>query len=121
MSKILKTYTDDIVAAMPNVVKEVAKDTVTDLKKRASKQFKGTKYNKSFKSRKLSTDSGQTTYTVYSTEYRIAHLLEKSHPIKNQTGQVYGMSEAHPHWLPANEAAVEELEQRLTEAVQEAN
>ena len=121
MSKILKTYPDDIVAAMPNVVKEVVKDTVTDLKKRARKQFKGTKYNKSFKSRKLSTASGQTTYTVYSTEYRLTHLLEKGHVIKNQTGRIYGVTQARPHWEPAESAAVEELEQRLTETVQEAN
>ena len=119
VSKLLKEYSDDIVQKMPDIVKEVTQNTVKDLKNKAGKLFNGTTYKRSFKYKKQSTASGETLYTIYSTEYRIAHLLEHGHVIKNQSGILYGSTQARPHWQPAEEKAVEALEQKLTETVQE--
>lgn len=119
IDSILKEYSDDIVRQMPDVVKEVTQDTVKDLKKRASTLVGGKKYKKSFKSRLTTGYSGKTIYTVYSTEYRVAHLLENGHVIKNKTGRIYGRTSARPHWGPAEEQAIKNLEKKLSKKIQE--
>lgn len=117
VSKILTEYTDDVVKALPDIVKDVAKDTVQDLKDRSSELFGGKKYKRSFKSKKLTQNSSKAEYTVYSTEYRITYLLENGHIIKNKTGKVYGTTQARPHWEPAEQEAVKKLEEKIAEAV----
>lgn len=119
ISDIIKEYSDDIVRAMPDAVKEAAKVGVKSLKKYAS-NIGGTKYKSSFKSKKTKSTSSQTEYTLYSTQYRVAHLLEKSHPIKNQTGRVYGMSVPREHWAPAEKEAIEALEDKIEKKVEDA-
>lgn len=118
VENLLKEYSDDVIRKMPDAVKEVTADTVKALKTKAGELFKGTKYNKSFKSKKQSTTASGTKYVIYSTEYRLAHLLEKGHWIKNQTGRVYGKTKARPHWAPAEKEAVKELEKKLTEEIE---
>jgi len=116
---IVQQYTDDLIKKMPDLVKEVAQDTVKDLKQRASGLFGGTTYKRSFKSKKLVTsDSSKTEYTVYSTQPSLAHLLEKGHVIKNQTGQTYGMTKARAHWAPAEENASDSLERKIRETIE---
>ena len=120
VQSIVQQYSDDLVKKMPDLVKEAAQDTVKDLKRRASGLVGGTKYNRSFKSKKLATsDSSKTEYTIYSTEPQFAHLLEKGHWVKNQTGQTYGMTKARAHWGPAEEDANEALEQKIREKIEE--
>lgn len=116
IESILNQYSDDLIRDMPDIVKEVAQETVKELKAEAGRLFGGTKYKKSFKSKKLAGANGKISYTIYSTEYRLTHLLEKGHVIKNQTGQVYGMTEGRPHWATAESKAVNSMEQKLTEA-----
>lgn len=111
----ISQYSDDLIRDMPEVVKEAAQETVKELKSKAGSLFKGTKYNKSFKTKKQTGPNGITTYTVYSTEYRLTHLLEHGHVIKNQTGKVYGMTAARPHWQPAEEVGIQTLEEKLSE------
>ena len=119
VENLLKEYSDDVIRKMPDAVKEVTTDTVKSLKAKAGELFKGTKYNKSFKSKKQSTTASGTKYVIYSTEYRLAHLLEKGHVIKNQTGKTYGVTKARPHWAPAEKEAAEALEKKLTEGIEE--
>ena len=57
--------------------------------------------------------------TVYSSVSRVGHLLEHGHPIKNQTGQIYGMSQAKPHWEPAEQEAIEALEEKIKDIAQD--
>lgn len=115
LTAAISQYSDDLIKNMPDAVKEAAQETAKELKSKAGSLFKGQKYAKSFKTKKQSGPNGLTTYTVYSTEYRIAHLLEHGHVIKNQTGKVYGMTAAHPHWAPAEEAGIKLLEEKLSE------
>lgn len=119
VQSIVQEYTDDLIKKMPDLVKEVAQDTVKDLKQRASGLFGGSTYKRSFKSKKMNTsDSSKTEYTIYSTEPQLAHLLEKGHVIKNQTGQTYGMTQARAHWAPAEENANDELEKKIRESIE---
>lgn len=115
---IIKEYSDDVVRAIPDAVKESAKVGVKSLKKHAA-GIGGTKYKGSFKSKKTKSTSSETEYTLYSTQYRVAHLLEKSHPIRNQTGNVYGMSVPVEHWAPAEQEAIEELEKQIEKKVED--
>lgn len=119
LTAAISQYSDDLIKNMPDAVKEAAKETAKELKNKAGSLFKGQKYAKSFKIKKQSGPNSITTYTVYSTEYRIAHLLEHGHVIKNQTGRVYGMTAAHPHWAPAEEAGIKSLEEKLSEVAKE--
>lgn len=115
LTSVISQYSDDLIRDMPDLVKEAAQETVKELKSKAGSLFKGTKYHKSFKTKKKNGPNGTTTYTVYSTEYRLTHLLEHGHVIKNQTGKVYGMTAARPHWAPAEEAGIKSLEEKLSD------
>ena len=116
---IIQEYSDEVVRAMPDAVKKAAKEGVKSLKKHAS-SIGGTKYKTSFKSKKTKSTSSNTEYTLYSTQYRVAHLLEKSHPIRNQTGLIYGMSMPREHWAPAEKEAIEALEKEINKKVEDA-
>ena len=115
ISDMLETYSQEVSREMPEIIKDITKDTVKDLKDRASKLFGGKEYKKSFKSKKITSTSDKAVYKIYSEEYRLVHLLEHGHAIKNQTGKVYGKTPAKPHWQPAEEKAVKALEDRITE------
>lgn len=115
LNSAIVQYSDELIRDIPEAVKEAAQETAKELKSQAGSLFKGTKYNKSFKTKKQTGPNGITTYTVYSTEYRLTHLLEHGHVIKNQTGRVYGMTQARPHWKPAEEAGIKLLEEKLSE------
>lgn len=121
ISDIIKEYTDDIVKAMPDIVKEVSKNTVKTLKKSAGAQFGGQKYKNSFRYKDLTIVKDKPNTVIYSAapHYRVAHLLEHGHVIKNQTGIVYGTTQARPHWKPAEEAAVKDLEDKLVKKIKE--
>lgn len=116
---VVKEYSDELVAKIPDIVKGAAKTTVKALKKNAE-SIGGTKYRGSFKSEKTSALLlGETTYTVYSTQYRLTHLLEHGHVIRNRAGgPVYGMTRAFPHWKPAEQEGIDEIDEKIREAIE---
>lgn len=116
---IIKEYSDELVGKLPDIVKGAAKTTVKALKKNAE-PIGGTKYRGSFKSKKTSALLlGETTYTVYSTQYRLTHLLEHGHVIRNRAGgPVYGMTRAFPHWKPAEQEGIDEIDEKIREAIE---
>lgn len=116
---IIKEYSDELVGKLPDIVKGAAKTTVKALKKNAE-SIGGAKYRGSFKSKKTSALLlGETTYTVYSTQYRLTHLLEHGHVIRNRAGgPVYGMTRAFPHWKPAEQEGIDEIDEKIREAIE---
>ncbi len=120
IGEIIKQYSDDVVRDLPESVKKAAKEGVKALKSNAASAVGGTIYKGSFKSKKTASSYGLTEYTIYSTKYRIAHLLEHGHVIKNGTGRVYGVTAARPHWAPAEEEAAKVLEEEIKKKVEEA-
>lgn len=116
---IIKEYSDEVVNKLPDIVKGAAKTTVEALKKNAE-SIGGTKYRSSFKSKKSrAMISGETTYIVYSTQYRLTHLLEHGHVIRNRAGgPVYGMTRAFQHWKPAEQEGIDELNEKIREAIE---
>jgi hypothetical protein len=69
-------------------------------------------YAKSWTHTKTFKKSGSNHTIVYSTDYRIAHLLENGHNVV-RNGHVCGYYRPHPHIAPAAEKASEYLISRL--------
>lgn len=116
LNKIIQEYSDEVVRAMPDAVKKAANECVKSLKSNAPVHTG--KYKNSFKKKATKTSSSETTYEVYSSIPGLPHLLEFGHVVKNQHG-VYGVSPAHPHWAPAEEAANKVLEEEIQKKVEE--
>lgn len=119
LGNAIKQYSDDVVAELPDAVKEAATVGVKALKANASSAVGGTKYKNSFRKENTGSSSSMTSFTIYSTRYRVAHLLEHGHVIKNKHG-VYGVTQARPHWAPAEEEAIKALEDAIEKKIGEA-
>ena len=118
LGKVIRQYSDEVIAAMPEAVEKAVKVCKKKLKEGAP--YRSGAYKSSFKSKKQKADSSVTSYEIYSTKPGLPHLLEHGHVIKNQHGKVYGVSQAIPHWAPAEEAAAEELEKEIRQKAEEA-
>lgn len=120
LGKIIQQYSDDVCRDLPEVVEDAAKFGVKTLKSKAKGAVGGTgKYTSSFKQKTTGSSSSSTEITIYSDRYQVAHLLEHGHVIKNQYG-VYGVTAARPHWAPAEQEAIEKLEELIQKKVEEA-
>lgn len=106
ISEILEDYRDQVAVDMKEAVEQAGKATAQIAQAYASRIGRG-KYAKSIKSKTTETSSFGTTVTIFSTQHRIAHLLEHGHVVKAH-GQVVGVARAFPHFAPA-EAKAEEL------------
>lgn len=117
LADIINDYADDVIKASQEAVETVGQIGVQKLQERAQKAgFKGTKYIKSFRVKKERGRLGATS-TLYSTQYRIAHLLEHGHAIKNKEGNVIGKTKAYEHWKTAEEETSNLLEDTIKKAV----
>lgn len=106
VAKILEDYRDQVAVDMKEAVEQAGKATAQIAQAYASRIGSG-KYAKSIKSKTTETSSFGTTVTIFSTQYRIAHLLEHGHVVKAH-GKIVGTARAFPHFAPA-EAKAEEL------------
>lgn len=96
-----------------DVVKKAVKDTATDIKKDISNRAPvgaAGKYAKSWRTRKTAESGSSVSYVVHANKdgYRLAHLLEFGHALRNG-----GRSRAFPHIKPAEESGKKKLEERI--------
>ena len=112
IQKILADYGEDAYKAMDQSVDKVAQEATTKLQ---AVQFKtGGEYSKSWVCDKEPSGRLATKRIVHNAEhYRLTHLLEKGHVIRNGrsriTGKSYGRTNAYPHIAPVEEWAGAEL------------
>lgn len=112
INKLLETYDKDVFKVMDFAVDDVANEAANKLK---TVQFKtGGEYSKSWVSDKEPSGRLQTKRVVHNEEhYRLTHLLEKGHVIRNGrsriTGKSYGKTGAYPHIAPVEDWAKAEL------------
>lgn len=112
IEKILDEHGKDAMKVMDSAVDDVANETAKRLR---AVQFKtGGEYSKSWVSDKEPSGRFQTKRVVHNEEhYRLTHLLEKGHVVKNGrsriTGLAYGHTNEYPHIAPAEDWAREEL------------
>lgn len=115
IAKILDDYAEQVTVDMKEAVEEAGKATAKIAQAYAHQIGRG-KYAKSIKSKTTETSSFGTTITIFSTQYRIAHLLEHGHVVKSH-GKVVGVARAFPHFGPAEQQGEQILLQKVRKAI----
>ena len=119
INEILTDYAQTVTKDMKSAVEATGKMAVQTAQAYASRIGRG-KYAKSLKSKTTTNTNFETTVTIYSTQYRIAHLLEHGHVVKAK-GKVVGVTRAFPHFAPAEALAQSELPKKIEQAIKGAN
>ena len=115
INDILTEYANTVTKDVKSAVVETGKMAAETAQAYASRIGRG-KYATSIKSKTMISNSFETSVTVYSTQYRIAHLLEHGHVIK-AAGKVVGMTRAFPHFQPAEAMAEATLPKKVEQAI----
>lgn len=69
------------------------------------------KYTRSWRAELRKTNTGVLATVYNKTEYRLTHLLENGHDVKNRKGgPVVGSAKPHPHIADVEEWAIEQFE-----------
>ena len=117
VEEILNQYGEDAFKALQDVVPKAANRCAKTI--RANSRKKSGRYAKGWTKRQEPSGraSKGVSYTVYNRDrYRVAHLLEKGHVIKNAKG-TYGMTSGDGVVAAAEEDAeqflIEEMERKL--------
>lgn len=106
IAKALSEYSDDIAEQVDEIAEEVITETVAELRVTSPKR-KG-EYAKSWAKKRLK--NGTWVAYVRAPHYRLTHLLERGHVLKNG-----GRTKAQVHIAPAEEHAIDKFEQRIGE------
>ena len=105
IAKALSEYSDEIAEEVDQAAEEVITETVEELRATSPKR-KG-KYAKSWAKKR--DKKGTWVAHVKAPHYRLTHLLERGHVLKNG-----GRAKAHVHIAPAEQHAIEKFEERIT-------
>ena len=104
----VRTYTEEVGAAIEEAVKEAAQALAADLRETSPK--KTGEYAKGWTARK----EGPGRYVVYNKKkHQLTHLLEHGHA-KSSGGRVEG----RPHIKPAEERHVPQLERKIVQILE---
>lgn len=115
INEILSKYGDEVYTVMESSIDEVAEGAKDKL--RAVNHFKNNAsggYAESWVNEKLSGKPLTVSRAVHNEKhYRLTHLLEKGHVVRNGTGRNKGKqrTDAFPHIAPVNQWANKELVQ----------
>ena len=115
INDILNEYAETVVHDMKEAVEATGKMAAETAQAYASRIGRG-KYAKSIKAKTTASNSFGTSVTIYSTQYRIAHLLEHGHVVK-VNGKVVGNTRAFPHFAMAEAMAEETLPKKIEQAI----
>jgi len=108
----LQKYSEDVTNYVKQAVDDISAELVGNLKRDSPKQTG--EYAKSWTSKKEYEDKFVKRVRVYNSKhYQLTHLLEYGHAKING-----GRVAAIPHIKPNEEKAIEELERRIEEAIQ---
>lgn len=106
ISKEIQNYAQDQTDKLIDAVKDVAQETVEELKKTSPKNT-GT-YARSWKQETVHENKFGARVVVYNKKYQLTHLLEYGHVKRNG-----GRTQAKPHIKPAEEEAVKKVIERM--------
>lgn len=119
--KNLDDYTDNVRVKVDEAVGEIAKESQKKL--RATTGAEGSNVWKKYPTgwtTKSTRRKGYRKEEVWNAKYyRLTHLLENGHVIKNGTGRAYGRTRSFTHIGPINDEAQEKLEEKIREAIEE--
>lgn len=112
MEEILTSFTEETKKEADRIAKEVAEEQAEALKKTSPRRKRGGKYARSW-AVKEENDGRVKRYIVHNKKhYRLTHLLEKGHVIKNKYG-TYGRTRAIPHIGKAEQDGIRKFERRI--------
>ena len=122
ITQLMEQYGKEFAAEVNRAIDEVAKESVQKLKATSPQGPEG--YANNWRKRKQASrrSTGIATTTVHNggDTYRLTHLLENSHVIRNKKG-TYGRTSPghgqHIHIAPVEEWANEEVIKRIKEAL----
>lgn len=109
IDEILTTYTRDVHRVMEEEVEAEARDTAKRLKASSPKRHK---YSRGYARSWGVVKRGDTFVVRNAKHYRLTHLLENGHVVRNGVG-TYGRAKPIKHIEPAEEAAAMRLPLRL--------
>lgn len=120
--KELEVYTEEVGEAVSKAVLDIGKESAKEL--RTINQVAGSNvwqnYPKGWTVQNTKR-KGRTIAEVHNKEhYRLTHLLENGHVIKNGTGRTYGNTRKFEHIAPVEAKAIQELEKKVKEAIEKA-
>lgn len=118
LKDMLVEYGDDVYKVLDTAVNEVADESVQRLHGGGS--YGGTgKYNSGWKAEDAPKGRMFKQKVVHNADhYRLAHLLEKGHVIRNGTGRSFGNTRAFPHIKPVEEWVKGELPKKIEELIE---
>ena len=103
----LAEYASEVTDTVKDAVSQVAKETVSEVKRRSPTDTGA--YKRSWSRQKSFESAGSVRFTIYNRKhYQLTHLLENGHAKVNG-----GRTRAYPHIAPAEEFAELQLEQLL--------
>ena len=109
INDILQDYERDVLKTYGDVGKEISTEAVNKLKTTSPVGYTK-KYAKSWAVKEEKGVSGTPTFTIYNKKhYRLTHLLEYGHVVRNGTGRTVGRAGAYPHIKPIEEWVQNEL------------
>lgn len=123
IQEVLDEYGDDVYRVLGVATHDVCQDCVKKLK--SVNKFSGRghptgKYSADWTvdpNPKKRTGAWQAYVVHNEKHYRLAHLLEKGHAIKDGTGREVGSAGAYEHIKPVEEWAQNELPQRIEKLI----
>lgn len=119
INEILNEYANEVVESSKEAVISTGKMALKVAQAHASQIGRG-KYARSL-TMEEGADTGRvymgTSVTIYSKQYRLAHLLEHGHVLKVR-GKVRGVTRAFPHFAPAEQYAIQMLPEKIKQVIQ---
>lgn len=106
IKSILDEYDEDVSIGATKQAVMVAEKGAQAINSSASGKFRGRKYKRSWYIKTQQLSRVHADVVICSKQYRVAHLLEKSHPVGNRGGHFTG----RPHIKPVEEIIVKEYE-----------
>lgn len=115
IAEVLAKYGEEVYDVLGDSVDEVADEAVTKLQGVTTYATGGhTEYPSSWvKEYEVSARIHKTVRIHNEEHYRLTHLLENGHVIKNGTGRTFGRTGSYPHIAPVDDWVQEELPRRV--------
>lgn len=114
---VLSQYGDQVNEVMGESIDSVSKQAVEKLQSVQTFAPNGNPtgaYSASWKAEEVKTGRLSQKRVIHNQEhYRLTHLLEKGHVLKNGTGRTFGRVPAYPHIEDVNEYVAQELPKEI--------
>lgn len=116
LSETLNDYAKQVEKTYGECGEKVASDAVKKLKMVAFGRYDKGKYSKSWAYKQERGFMGTPRFVIYNKKhYRLTHLLEYGHVVKNGTKRVVGQAGAIPHIKPIEEWVQTQLPKDITQ------